>query len=447
MKPIPLNQPAGVRANAALILSRLRQEQGSLATLLPALGQSGTTDPSSLSLLKELCFGCCRWYYQLDARLQTLLGKPLKKKDADIHALLLTGLYQLQHLSMPDYVAINETVNATVLLKKVWAKGLVNGVLRQFQRELAAGLPELKDDSSRYSHPQWLIKQIQADWPEHWQPVLEAGNTQAPMTLRINLQQISRDSYLQHLQDAGIEGRAGLLAPTAVYLAKASAVDNLPGFEQGWFSVQDEASQLLPSLLKLEPAQHVLDACAAPGGKTCHMLETESGLSSLLALDIEARRLGRLHENLRRLQLDSDKVAVVSADASKQDWWDGQPFDRILLDAPCSATGIIRRQPDIKLLRQAPDILRLAELQASLLDNLWRTLKPGGVMVYSTCSILAAENHRQIEQFLARTADARELAITAGWGHTVEHGRQLLPVQDGTDGFYFACLTKDVHAG
>ena len=160
MKPIPLNQPAGVRANAALILSRLRQEQGSLATLLPALGQSGTTDPSSLSLLKELCFGCCRWYYQLDSRLQTLLGKPLKKKDADIHALLLTGLYQLQHLSMPDYVAINETVNATVLLKKVWAKGLVNGVLRQFQRDLAAGLPELKDDSSRYSHPQWLIRQI-----------------------------------------------------------------------------------------------------------------------------------------------------------------------------------------------------------------------------------------------------------------------------------------------
>lgn len=442
MKPIPLNQPEGVRANAALILSRLRQEQGSLATLLPSFSAAKSADPSSIALLKELCFGSCRWFFQLDNRLQHLLGKPLKKKDADIHALLILGMYQLEHLGMPDYVSINETVNATVLLKKVWAKGLVNGVLRQFQRELATGLPTPTEPSGRFSHPTWLIEQLRQDWPDHWQSILEAGNTQAPMTLRVNLQQVSREQYLEHLQDAGISARTGLLTTTAVYLLKPAAVELLPGFDQGWFSVQDEASQLLPSLLRLQPGLSVLDACAAPGGKTCHMLETEPGLTSLLALDIEARRLTRLQENLHRLQLDSNKVSVVSADASRNDWWDGRLFDRILLDAPCSATGIIRRQPDIKLLRQAPDVLRLAQLQAALLDNLWQMLRPGGVLVYSTCSVLAQENHQQVSEFLARTADAQELEINADWGQRVHHGRQLFPNTEGTDGFYFASLTK-----
>ena len=442
MKPIPLNQPAGVRANAALILSRLRQEQGSLATLLPSLSANKSSDPSAIALLKELSFGSCRWFFQLDSRLQHLLGKPLKKKDADIHALLILGMYQLEHLRMPDYVSINETVNATVLLKKVWAKGLVNGVLRQFQRELATGLPEPSEPSGRFSHPAWLIEQLRQDWPDHWQSILKAGNTQAPMTLRVNLQQVSRERYLEYLLDAGIDARAGSLTATAVYLLKPASVELLPGFDQGWFSVQDEASQLLPSLLRLEPGLSVLDACAAPGGKTCHMLETEPGLASLLALDIEARRLIRLQDNLGRLQLDSNKVSVVSADASKRDWWDEQLFDRILLDAPCSATGIIRRQPDIKLLRQAPDVLRLTQLQSELLDNLWQMLRPGGVLVYSTCSVLARENHQQIEQFLARTADAQELEIHADWGQRVQRGRQLFPNTGGTDGFYFARLTK-----
>ena len=318
----------------------------------------------------------------------------------------------------------------------------MNGVLRQFQRELAAGLPALSEHSSRFSHPAWLIEQLRHDWPEHWQSILEAGNTQAPMTLRVNLQQVSREKYLEHLEEAGFGARPGLLSATAVYLQKPASVELLPGFDQGWFSVQDEASQLLPSLLKLEPGLSVLDACAAPGGKTCHMLETEPDLASLLALDVEARRLARLNENLNRLQLDSNKVRVLSADASQKDWWDGTQFDRILLDAPCSATGIIRRQPDIKLLRQAPDVLRLAQLQAQLLDNLWQTLRPGGVLVYSTCSVLAQENHQQIEKFLTRTTNAQELEIIAAWGHKPLYGRQLFPDTEGTDGFYFASLTK-----
>lgn len=441
MKPIPLNQPAGVRANAALILGRLRLDQGSLATLLPALNQS-TADPSSLGLLKELCFGACRWYFQLDERLQGLLGKPLKKKDADIHALLLIGLYQLEHLGMPDYVSINETVNATVALKKPWAKALVNGVLRQFQRELASGLPELATQSGRFSHPAWLIDQLRLDWPEHWQQILAVGNSQAPMTLRVNLRRISRDHFLTQLNDAGFAAHPGALTDSAVYLSKPAPVESLPGFYDGWFSVQDEASQLLPSLLSLKTGLRVLDACAAPGGKTCHMLESEPDVATLTALDIEPRRLGRLQENLHRLQLNSDKVSIIGADASQLDWWDGQLFDRILLDAPCSATGIIRRQPDIKLLRQAPDVSRMAMLQAKLLDNLWQTLRPGGCLVYSTCSVMACENHEQIAAFLSRTPDANEQTITALWGHHRNHGRYLLPDTKSTDGFYFACLHK-----
>lgn len=443
MKPIPLNQPAGIRANAALVLSRLRQEQGSLATMLPGLSQSATAEPSSLALLKELCFGGCRWYFELDARLDTLLSKPLKKKDADIQALLIIGLYQLEHLGMPDYVSINETVNATVLLKKPWAKALVNGVLRQFQRELAGGLADLGDDSGHFSHPAWLIDQYRQHWPEHWQQMLAAGNAQAPMTLRVNTQQLPRSRYLDHLNSAGIPARPGVLTDTAVYLDKPCSVESLPGFHDGWFSVQDEASQLLPSLLKLGSGLRVLDACAAPGGKTCHMLESEPDLAALVALDIDIRRLGRLHDNLQRLGLNSGKVTVVGADASQKTWWDGQLFDRILLDAPCSATGIIRRQPDIKLLRQPSDISRLTEIQARLLDNIWQTLKPGGYLVYSTCSVLVQENHEQIARFLSRTPDALEQQLMAGWGHRVQHGRQLLPDINGTDGFYFACLKKN----
>jgi 16S rRNA (cytosine967-C5)-methyltransferase len=443
MKAISLNQPAGVRANAALILSKLLQQQGSLATQLPRA--SDQTDASSLSLLKELCYGSCRWYFQLNETLTGLLGKPLKTKDIDIRCLLIVGLYQLAHLRTPDYVSINETVNAVVLLKKPWAKALVNGVLRQFQRQLSSDTPAHKTDAAKFSHPQWLIDDLKAAWPEHWPLILEAGNRHPPMSLRVNRQQISRADYILALHEAGIGAVAGTYASSSVYLEKPCPVDDLPGFLQGWVSVQDEASQLLPDLLKPAAGQRILDACAAPGGKTCHILETELGLEEVVALDIELRRLERLHENLHRLALDSERVSVVGADATQtESWWDGRSFDRILLDAPCSATGIIRRQPDIKLLRQPTDIARLTELQSRLLDSLWACLKPGGVMVYSTCSILPAENTRQISAFLGRTPDAVAIPISADWGIACDQGRQILPTDNGPDGFYFACLQKTV---
>ena len=443
MKPIPMEDPAGVRAIAATVLASLLLQKGSLATQLPRKPPSPGEAPS-MALLKELCYGTCRWYFQLNNTLGTLLDKPLKSKDCDIHCLLILGMYQLSHMRIPEYVSINETVNACVVLKKPWAKGLINAVLRKFQRLVSADEIPYPDDAARFSYPDWLVNLLKTEWPDSWEEILRAGNAHPPMSLRVNLQQCSREDYLELLAEQGIAARAGTLSAAGVYLEKPCPVDLLPGFREGSASVQDEASQLLPSLLAPASGHRVLDACAAPGGKTCHLLEAEPNIAQIIALDIEARRLDRLQENLERLKLSSARVKVIAADATlTEDWWDGEYFDRILLDAPCSATGIIRRQPDIKLLRKSADIARLCELQGRLLDRLWRCLKPGGFMVYSTCSILPAENSRQIAAFLNRTSDAESKALPEHWGVLCRYGRQLLPHDNSTDGFYFALLQKN----
>ncbi len=443
MKPIPMEDPAGVRAIAATVLASLLLQKGSLATQLPRKPPSPGEAPS-MALLKELCYGTCRWYFQLNNTLGTLLDKPLKSKDCDIHCLLILGMYQLSHMRIPEYVSINETVNACVVLKKPWAKGLINAVLRKFQRLVSADEIPYPDDAARFSYPDWLVNLLKTEWPDSWEEILRAGNAHPPMSLRVNLQQCSREDYLELLAEQGIAARAGTLSAAGVYLEKPCPVDLLPGFREGSASVQDEASQLLPSLLTPASGHRILDACAAPGGKTCHLLEAEPNIAQIIALDIEARRLDRLQENLERLKLSSARVKVIAADATlTEDWWDGEYFDRILLDAPCSATGIIRRQPDIKLLRKSADIARLCELQGRLLDRLWRCLKPGGFMVYSTCSILPAENSRQIAAFLNRTSDAESKALPEHWGVLCRYGRQLLPHDNSTDGFYFALLQKN----
>lgn len=446
--------PAAVRANAAQILANLLAGQGSLATALTSVEAEG----HSLALLKELCFGSCRWYQQLDAELAQLLDKPLKNKDRDIHCLLIIGLHQLSRMRLGEHAAINETVNACLVLRKSWAKSLVNGVLRAYQRknsqrktdqgENNAGTTvaaHSADDSVQYSHPGWLIQALREAWPDDWRQVLEAGNHHPPMTLRVNQQLTSRPAFLQALADSGHAARAGELAPTAVYLSAPLAVADIVGFSDGHASVQDEASQLIPALLDIQAGHQVLDACAAPGGKTCHILEYQPEVAEVLALDIDERRLARLDDNLARLGLTQAPVRRVAADAGELDsWWDGQPFDRILLDAPCSATGIIRRQPDIKLLRTAADIDKLAALQARLLDQLWQTLKPGGLLMYSSCSILPAENSEQVQAFVQRTPNAGHRIIDAEWGIACAYGRQLLPQTGGTDGFFYALIEKSV---
>ncbi|MDO9318214.1 MAG: 16S rRNA (cytosine(967)-C(5))-methyltransferase RsmB [Gammaproteobacteria bacterium] len=433
MKSLPL------RAHAALTLSKLLSQEGSLATLSSKTGE--LINPQERALLQEICFGTCRWYYQLNAILRQLIAKPLKEKDADLHCLLLIGIYQLHYLRVPDYAVVNETVAATQALGKQWAKGLVNAVLRNFLRDSDELLQKANaSQESRYAHPLWLIKRIRAAWPDQWEAVLAANNQHPPMTLRVNGSRISRADYLQRLEQAGVVAHPGALADTSIYLESPCPVDSLPGFREGLVSVQDEASQLIPELMALEPGLSILDACAAPGGKTCHILESVRSPNRVVAIDNDARRLERLHQNLARLQLSAE---VLVADASVvKDWWEGEPFDRILLDAPCSATGIIRRHPDIKLLRREVDLEKLKQIQTQLLNSLWACLKPGGLLLYSTCSVLPEENCDIIEAFLAHQSDAQHEGIQADWGVECARGRQLLPLPDGNDGFFFARLRK-----
>ena len=398
-------------------------------------------DPRQRALTQELVYGTLRWSYRLEALLAQLLPKPLKKKDRDLHALLLVGLYQLLILEIPAHAAVSETVEVTRQLGKNWAAGMVNGVLRNAQRQSSALLKAVEGTATaHWSHPDWWIERLQQDWPENWQQILAAGNQRPPMVLRVNRLQGERESYLQQLQAAGIEAVALPFPESAIRLVEPVGVDSLPGFRQGRVSVQDGAAQLCASLLDLRPGQRVLDACAAPGGKTGHILEVAPQLEHLLAIDVKQRRLQKIRENLQRLQLDASMLAVDAGDP--QSWWDGKPFDRILLDAPCSASGVVRRHPDIKLLRRSADVHSLAQQQQRLLAALWPLLAPGGMLLYVSCSVFVEENSDNLQAFLDQHADASELPLQAEWGKVQPVGRQLLPGEHDMDGFYFACLTK-----
>lgn len=427
------------RLAAVHALSAVLQGKASLAGSLPNVLQQ--VADNERPLVRELAMGTARWQPRLEILLAQFLDKPLRRADQDVQALLLIGLYQLLYTRIPPHAALSETVACADQLKKRWAKGLVNAVLRRAQREAEELLPQLERDPVVVTaHPRWLQKLLKASWPEHWLDICSANNLHPPMTLRVNALRVSRDEYLQQLEQAGIAASATEYSHSGIRLEQPCDVHQLPGFADGLCSVQDEAAQLSAQLLDLQPGQRVLDACCAPGGKTCHILETQPQLESLLALDLEPERLQRVRDNLDRLQLQASLKATDVRDVDN--WWDGQQFDRILLDAPCSATGVIRRNPDIKLTRTEEDIADLAQLQGELLDRLWPTLKPGGLLLYATCSILPAENSDNIEQFLARTPDARELDTGLNCGIDQPHGRQLLPQPDGPDGFYYALLQK-----
>jgi 16S rRNA (cytosine967-C5)-methyltransferase len=432
------------RTLATQVIAGVIQQQASLATLLPAaLAQTKVNDQS---LLQELCYGTLRHFYSLDARVSKHLAKPLREKDSDIHALLLVGAYQLLHTRIPAYAAINSSVNVAVALKKIWAKALVNAVLRKVQAEADKSLENSDaDEESRYDHPQWLIDTIRAAWPTEANGILVANNSRAPMTLRINQQQTSRVDYLRELTKQSISAKATFISDDGIQLDIPVAVDVLPGFATGRASVQDEAAQLCAHLLKLEKNQRVLDACAAPGGKTGHLLETEPSIQ-LIALDIDEDRCALIRENLQRLQLSAK---ALTANASQpESWWqqacESKKFDRILLDAPCSATGVIRHHPDIKLLRRAEDIPAMAETQLRLLNALWPLLSENGLLLYATCSVLPQENDEVIEKFLALTADAMTEALDVSWGLATKQGRQLFPVVNEHDGFYYVRLKKQI---
>lgn len=427
-----------VRRAAAQVIAQILRQQGSLSSILPMLQPK--LAESDRPLLQELCFGTLRWQPRLDAYLQLLLDKPLRAKDSDIQALLLLGLYQLLYTRIPDHAAIGETVEIARALKKPWATKLLNGVLRRFQREQQVLDQQLLSNSVfNTAHPAWLLHCLQQAWPDHLAGIVHANNTHPPLTLRLNLQQQERTAYLAELNALNIIATATTYSPAGITLAQACDPRSLPLFAEGQVSVQDEAAQLSAGLLDLSAGQRVLDACCAPGGKTGHILESQTDLT-VVSLDSDERRLQRVRENLARLKFDAK---IVCGDASQPStWWDGERFDRILLDAPCSATGIIRRHPDIKQLRTAEDMQRLAALQRDILVGLWPLLKPGGILLYATCSIMPEENTDLIAAFLASQADASCDLLDVTWGLPQPYGRQLLPDAQGHDGFYYARLRK-----
>jgi 16S rRNA (cytosine967-C5)-methyltransferase len=406
------------------------------AALATALHDAAAAD---VSLIKAVAYGVLRERRLLEWLAAQLLQKPLNKEPV-LHALLLGGLYQLRSMRVAEHAAVGETVAAAAALNKAWAKGLLNAVLRRYQREraaLEAAVPE--EPALRLSYPDWLAQAIRADWGERTGALLAAGNVPGPMTLRVNRNRIDRDAYRAVLAAAGIAAQPLPAASDALRLDTPCNVGDLPGFAGGQVSVQDAAAQLAADILDPQPGERILDACAAPGGKTAHLLERCRPLD-VLALDSDAQRLARVGETLRRLGLDA---ALCRADAGEAAaWWDGRPFDRILLDAPCSGSGVIRRHPDIKWLRRASDIPALAAGQRRLLAALWPALKPGGVLVYATCSILSAEGDAVIQDFLAAQPGARAQPLGGPWGEATPYGCRIVPGGD-YDGFYYARLLKE----
>lgn len=426
------------RLAACKALTPVLQNKASLASTLPT--QLALVDEANKALAQELTLGTARWQPRLELLLNKLLEKPLKNSDKDIEALLYIGLYQLLYMRIPAHAAINETVSCVTTLKKLWAKGLVNAVLRNCQRESTDIFASLAKDPVEFTaHPRWLQKRLKQDWPNEWQAICEANNIHPPMTLRVNTRHTTRENYLNLLNEANLKATPCSYSTEGIQLLTPCTVNQLPYFAEGWLSVQDEAAQLAAHLLELKPQQRVLDACCAPGGKTCHILELQPQLAEVVAIDAESSRLERVTENLQRLNLQATLKVADGRDT--ENWWDNKPFDRILLDAPCSATGVIRRHPDIKLTRKEQDIAPLAMLQQELLTAIWPTLAVGGIFVYATCSVLPEENTENIKKFLTHHSNARELDI-GNIGIKQPCGRQLLPQINGHDGFYYAKLIK-----
>jgi len=396
-------------------------------------------DPRDRALLAALLNDGARWWLRFDAALDHLLEKPLRRKEPEVHALLVLGLVQLEILQLQDYAAVAATVEATRALNRPRLAGLVNAVLRRWQRERITLLAELDTQpTSRHAMPPWLVKAIASDWPEHADAVLADSNREPPLMLRANRRRVSRDALLEQLRASGYTADAHAWLADGIVLPHSSDVTRMPGFAQGLFAVQDGAAQVSADLLDVRDHQRVLDACAAPGGKACHLLERAD--IALTALEFDATRAARIRQNLERLGLQADlrigDAAVPSA------WWDGHPFDRILIDAPCSATGVLRRRPDVRLHRRASDIDALVVQQQRILEALWPLLAPGGRLVYVTCSLLRAENDAVVARFLSGRNDAHVIAVQLPAGQAAAVGWQILPGDGDLDGMYYAVLER-----
>jgi len=394
------------------------------------------------SLIKEILFGTFRWYIQLEYTLDQLVEKPLKKKDRLLKHLIIIGLYQLIFMRTPDHAVVSETVETCEKINMRWAKGLVNAILREYIRKAKKiDLKIHENETIKFAHPAWLIKQIKMDWPSYWEEILVANNERPPMFLRVNKLRNNRKYYIDRLKKVDIEGVKTEHSCHGILLKKPTNVEKLPGFSEGDSSVQDLAAQLAVGLLDLKPKHRVLDACAAPGGKTAHILESEPKIESLTAVEKDKLRAKRLRDTLNRIGLDAHVMVEDIINTDK--WWDGKKFDRIILDAPCSATGVIRRHPEIRLLRTMNEITKINKLQKKLLATLWNTLRNDGLLLYVTCSIFNQENRDLIKDFLNNHSKCSLKPIIKKWGIDTGYGRQILPGQDNMDGFFYACLKKD----
>jgi len=448
-------------AATASIVHHLVKNELSLPECISEYQQKINSDDAPK--IQAYCYNLLRRYELYQFIVDSLLDKPLKNKDKDIYHLIMSGVMLLNEGKLPAHAAINETVNVTKKSKKTWAKNLVNALLRRYQRDQTSLHDAAnKNNASRYCCPDWLLKKIQQDYPEnndgaenapHWKNILEANLLHPPMTLRVNQQKHSRKEYIKILVENNMPAHECPIAKHGVLLSQPVNIDKLPHFAQGSASVQDSAAQYCTELLNPQADETVLDACAAPGGKTLHLYESCPDIKQLTAIDISAKRLARIQENIERITpMQQHKFTLIAADASKtKSWWDEKQFDRILLDAPCSATGVIRRHPDIKRLRKASHIDALRLTQQDLLIHLWPTLKKGGMLLYATCSILPEENSQQIKAFLASHNDAQNVGFDVSWGQTCEFGRQLLPSlhtdkntenKGNSDGFYYCLLQK-----
>lgn len=430
---------AALRALAArslvAVLAEGRSLKAELADVLPQVA-----DPRDRALFEAICFAVLRHRRRYDHVLSQWLARPLRERDFIVHCLLLAGLAQIDELKLSPHAAVGATAEAARDLGRTAMVGLVNALLRRATRE---PLPASTETGIASSHPDWLVESLSADWPEDVEAILAANNVPAPLWIRVNEQQVSREKYLQLLAQAGIEASAPDWLGNAIRIDDRLAPDALPGWRVGSVLVQDGAAQLAVEALAVQAGEHVLDACAAPGGKCAQLAGTIGADGSLLALDIDERRLRKLRATLRRMQMESDNVELMAADAMRPTFWAGERrFDAILLDAPCSATGIIRRQPDIKWHRRAEDIAPLVAQQAQMLDALWTVLRPGGRLLYATCSVLKAENEAQVQAFLQRTGDAEALPLDERFGRPSGAGRQRFPGDDDMDGFFYALLAR-----
>jgi 16S rRNA (cytosine967-C5)-methyltransferase len=426
------------RALAAQALAEIALKGASLRDAMERHARK-LPDSRDRALLMALLSEGARWWLRFDPALDRLLEKPLRQKEPVVHALLVLGLVQLEVLGLQDYAAVAATVEATRTLKKPRMAGLVNAVLRRWQRErttLLAGLDA--EPRTRHAHPAWLAKAIAKDWPAQADVIMAADNREPPLMLRANRRHGTREALIERLRLDGQTAIAHDWLADGVVLPHSTDVTRLPGFEDGAFAVQDGAAQVAADLADVHDGQRVLDACAAPGGKACHLLERAA--VDLTALESEPQRVDRIRQNLQRLRLDA-RLLTGDAGAPKA-WWNRQLFDRILIDAPCSATGVLRRRPDVRLHRRASDLPALVSQQQRILDALWPLLAPGGRLLYVTCSLLRAENEGVIAPFLAAHADARAVPLELPVGQAAAVGWQILPGDGDLDGMYYAAIGK-----